>query len=278
MAIERRLTELVGRVGGKIHTGRSRNDQVATDLALYVGRAVRGRRRAARRLPARDPGDGRAPPRGPAARLHPPAAGPAGLAGPSPPRLVLDAAPRCRPLRRRRAAGASDAARLGGPRRPELGHRPRRGRRRARVRRGRRELDRRRLQPRFRARLPRRRVRLRHPPLADRGRDRALVDERVRLLPARGGVLLGLVDHAAEDEPRRGRAAAGEGAAGAGRPRRCPASCTACRSPTARTSRRTRSRCSTPPTRSSSACERSPACCRASSSTASGWPPPPPTR
>ena len=34
MAIERRLTELVGRVGGKIHTGRSRNDQVATDLAL----------------------------------------------------------------------------------------------------------------------------------------------------------------------------------------------------------------------------------------------------
>jgi argininosuccinate lyase len=36
MAIERRLTELVGRVGGKIHTGRSRNDQVATDLALFV--------------------------------------------------------------------------------------------------------------------------------------------------------------------------------------------------------------------------------------------------
>ena len=36
MAVERRLTELVGRVGGKIHTGRSRNDQVATDLALYV--------------------------------------------------------------------------------------------------------------------------------------------------------------------------------------------------------------------------------------------------
>ena len=36
MAIERRLTEIAGRVGGKIHTGRSRNDQVATDLALYV--------------------------------------------------------------------------------------------------------------------------------------------------------------------------------------------------------------------------------------------------
>lgn len=36
MAIERRLTELVGPVGGKLHTGRSRNDQVATDLRLYL--------------------------------------------------------------------------------------------------------------------------------------------------------------------------------------------------------------------------------------------------
>ena len=36
MAIERRLTELVGPLGGKLHTGRSRNDQVATDVALYV--------------------------------------------------------------------------------------------------------------------------------------------------------------------------------------------------------------------------------------------------
>jgi argininosuccinate lyase len=36
MAIERRLTELVGRVGGKLHTARSRNDQVATDVAMFV--------------------------------------------------------------------------------------------------------------------------------------------------------------------------------------------------------------------------------------------------
>jgi argininosuccinate lyase len=36
MAIERRLTEIVGRVGGKLHTARSRNDQVATDLAMFV--------------------------------------------------------------------------------------------------------------------------------------------------------------------------------------------------------------------------------------------------
>jgi argininosuccinate lyase len=44
MAIERRVTELAGAVGGKLHTARSRNDQVATDVALFVrdhaGRAV----------------------------------------------------------------------------------------------------------------------------------------------------------------------------------------------------------------------------------------------
>lgn len=35
-AVERRLTELTGPVGGKLHTGRSRNDQVATDFRLWV--------------------------------------------------------------------------------------------------------------------------------------------------------------------------------------------------------------------------------------------------
>ncbi|MBE0696398.1 MAG: argininosuccinate lyase [Anaerolineaceae bacterium] len=35
-AVERRLTELVGPVGGKLHTGRSRNDQVATDFRLWI--------------------------------------------------------------------------------------------------------------------------------------------------------------------------------------------------------------------------------------------------
>ena len=36
MAIERRLTEMIGPVGGKLHTARSRNDQVATDVAMLV--------------------------------------------------------------------------------------------------------------------------------------------------------------------------------------------------------------------------------------------------
>ncbi len=35
-AVERRLTELMGPVAGKVHTGRSRNDQVSADLRLYL--------------------------------------------------------------------------------------------------------------------------------------------------------------------------------------------------------------------------------------------------
>jgi argininosuccinate lyase len=45
MAIERRLTELVGPVGGRLHTARSRNDQVATDVCMHT----RARARAAQR-------------------------------------------------------------------------------------------------------------------------------------------------------------------------------------------------------------------------------------
>jgi argininosuccinate lyase len=40
MNIERRLTEKIGAVGGKLHTARSRNDQVALDLRLYLREEV----------------------------------------------------------------------------------------------------------------------------------------------------------------------------------------------------------------------------------------------
>jgi argininosuccinate lyase len=40
MNIEARLTELVGEAGKRIHTGRSRNDQVATDVRLYLRDAI----------------------------------------------------------------------------------------------------------------------------------------------------------------------------------------------------------------------------------------------
>ena len=38
--IEKRLTELAGDAGKRLHTGRSRNDQVATDIRLYVRSAI----------------------------------------------------------------------------------------------------------------------------------------------------------------------------------------------------------------------------------------------
>jgi len=41
MNIEKRLTDKVGPVGGKLHTGRSRNDQVATDVRLYVRKEIK---------------------------------------------------------------------------------------------------------------------------------------------------------------------------------------------------------------------------------------------
>lgn len=40
MAIEKRLHEHVGSVAGKLHTARSRNDQVATDMRLYLRRSI----------------------------------------------------------------------------------------------------------------------------------------------------------------------------------------------------------------------------------------------
>lgn len=39
-AVERRLTELIGEAAGKLHTGRSRNDQVATDFRLWMLNAI----------------------------------------------------------------------------------------------------------------------------------------------------------------------------------------------------------------------------------------------
>ena len=40
MHVEHRLTELIGPVAGKLHTARSRNDQVATDFKLFVRGAI----------------------------------------------------------------------------------------------------------------------------------------------------------------------------------------------------------------------------------------------
>lgn len=49
-AVERRVIEIAGPVGGKLHTGRSRNDQVATDLRLHLSRQGRSRVEEIKRL------------------------------------------------------------------------------------------------------------------------------------------------------------------------------------------------------------------------------------
>jgi len=50
MAVERRLTELAGEAGAKLHTGRSRNDQVVTDVRLHLRRVVERQLEALRAL------------------------------------------------------------------------------------------------------------------------------------------------------------------------------------------------------------------------------------
>ena len=219
MAIERRVTEIAGRVGGKLHTARSRNDQVATDVAMFVrAHAHAARRRGSATLAATLVDAGRGAPRLADARLHAPPARAAGVPEPPPARVragcwcaiasgsrACCAATGALPLGAGALAGVNfDTDRELVAR--ELGF--------AEVRR---ELDRRRLEPRLRARLPRGRGHVRDPPVAPRRRDRAVVERGVRLLRGVRRVGLGLLDHAPEEEPRRRRAAAREGAAG-GRP------------------------------------------------------------
>jgi len=50
MAVERRLIEKIGDVGGKLHTARSRNDQVALDLRLFLKAEITGIRDGLARL------------------------------------------------------------------------------------------------------------------------------------------------------------------------------------------------------------------------------------
>jgi argininosuccinate lyase len=50
MSIERRLTQLIGPLGGKLHTGRSRNDQITLDLRLYLRDALQHLQEDLRRL------------------------------------------------------------------------------------------------------------------------------------------------------------------------------------------------------------------------------------
>ncbi len=97
MHIEAALIERLGDVGRKLHTARSRNDQVVTDVKLWARDALD--RVDARLLgaAARLGRGGRATPRHDPARLYPPPAGPAGARRALLPGLRREAGPRPRP-------------------------------------------------------------------------------------------------------------------------------------------------------------------------------------
>ena len=108
------------------------------------------------------------------------------------------------------------------------------------------ELDRRDGEPGCRGRVRLHRRAARHRPVAIRRRRHPLGDPRVRLRAAGRRLLDGVVDHAAEEEPRHRRARARQGRP-PGRQPHGPARrrSRACRWPTTATCRRTRSRSST---------------------------------
>ena len=91
MAVETLLTRRLGPVAGKLHTARSRNDQVATDLRLYVKDAVTEGARPHRGSPRDACRAGRKASRHAAAGYDPHAACAAGAIGASLARLLLDA-------------------------------------------------------------------------------------------------------------------------------------------------------------------------------------------
>ena len=222
-AVERRVTELAGPAGAKLHTARSRNDQVATDLRLWCKRELLGRRRPD---PGLAGGARRIAPTAPATTYlpgytHLQRAQPVLLAhhllahgwalGRDVDRL-LDTVERLdvSPLGAGALAGSSLADRSGAhcrrPRlRPAVRQLPRRGQRSRLRRRG----------------VVRPHAR-RHPPLPDR-RGVGAVDERgVRLRPSRRRLLDRLVDAAAEEEPRHRRARPGQGGPPDRQPHRVP--------------------------------------------------------
>jgi argininosuccinate lyase len=157
MAIERRLTEIAGPVGGRLHTARSRNDQVATDMAMYARERAREAQVALTGLMgallarAEEHDDWPMPGYTHLQRAQPVFLGHHLLAY-----FWMFARDRNRFAFAEREAG-------------RLRHRPPPARARAGVRRRRRELDRRGVRTRLPARLPRRSGHLRDAPVAAGG-------------------------------------------------------------------------------------------------------------
>ena len=207
--IEHRLTALAGDAGKRLHTARSRNDQVATDLRLWLRGAIDALGGRSCRPAARAPRPRRAPCRHDHAGIHAPAGRAARHFWPPFARLRRDARPRHGALRRLPPARQPAAARRRGARRNELSDRPRAGRQRARFRR--------RLCPNSLDAVSDRdfaiefaaAATLGHAaPVALRRRARAVDEPAFRLRAARRPLLHRQLDHAAEEEPGCPRARA----------------------------------------------------------------------
>ena len=205
MNVESRLAEIVGPAAGRLHTARSRNDQVAVDFRLWVRDAIDAILAPDRRVAARA--------RRPRARLrrhghaglHPSAIGAAGHFRPSSARLCRDAGARRGTFQGRAQAPQRMSARRGRARRHLVPDRPRDDRQGARLRPADRQFARQRRRPRLRARGAQRRGDCGDASFPLRRGDRAVDDAAIRLRPALRRLLDRLVDHAAEAQSRRGR-------------------------------------------------------------------------
>ena len=150
MNVESRLKEVIGTPAGRLHTARSRNDQVATDFKLYVRERLDALDEALAALQLALRPQGRGACGDGHARLHASAAGAARHVRTSSAGLCGDVRPRSRPARRCAQAAERVPARLGGPRRHVVPHRPGGDGEGARLRQAHRQLARRRLRPRLR--------------------------------------------------------------------------------------------------------------------------------
>ena len=126
MNVESRLAELIGPAAGRLHTARSRNDQVATDFRLYVRDTIDETDAALARVPARAGRPGAGTCRHRDAGLHPSADRAAGDVRPSSAGLCRDGRARPRPLCRCAQAAERIAARRRGAGRHLVPDRPRR--------------------------------------------------------------------------------------------------------------------------------------------------------
>ena len=208
MHVEHRLSQLIGEPAGRLHTARSRNDQVATDFKLFVRRAIDEAVAGIDALELALLGARRGACGERHARLHPSPVGPAGDAGPSFAGLSRNAGARPQPVRRCARADERMPAGQRGAGRDRLRPRPRSYRARARVRLRHRQQPRRGQRSRFRRRLSPRRGAHRGASVAAGRGNHPVGVAAVRLRPTARCLVDRVVDHAQQAQPRRRRTGA----------------------------------------------------------------------